>query len=86
MEVMINGCRVEIKGLSDIIAYKKRLYQEVVNLREELKEKEADLKKAETYLKYNCQHNWITDSVDSMKGYKQGIIIKYCGKCELTIT
>jgi cell shape-determining protein MreC len=84
MEVMINGCRVEINGLSDIIAYKKRLYQEVVNLREELKEKEADLKKVETYLKYNCQHNWITDSVDSMKGYKQGIIIKYCEKCELS--
>ena len=84
MEVMINGCRVEIKGLSDIIAYKKRLYQEVVNLREELKEKEADLKKVETYLKYNCQHNWITDSVDSMKGYKQGIIIKYCENCELS--
>ena len=84
MEVMINGCRVEIKGLSDIIAYKKRLYQEVVNLREELKEKESDLKKVETYLKYNCQHNWITDSVDSMKGYKQGIIIKYCEKCELS--
>ena len=84
MEVMINGCRVEINGLSDIIAYKKRLYQEVVNLREELKEKEADLKKVETYLKYNCQHSWITDSVDSMKGYKQGIIIKYCEKCELS--
>ena len=67
-----------------IIAYKKRLYQEVVNLREELKEKESDLKKVETYLKYNCQHNWITDSVDSMKGYKQGIIIKYCEKCELS--
>jgi len=84
MEVMINGCRVEINGLPDIIAYKKRLYQEVVNLREELKEKEADLKKVKTYLKYNCQHNWITDSVDSMKGYKQGIIIKYCEKCELS--
>jgi len=84
MEVMINGCIVEINGLSDIISYKKRLYQEVVNLREELKEKEADLKKVKTYLKYNCQHNWITDSVDSMKGYKQGIIIKYCEKCELS--
>ena len=84
MEVMINGCIVEINGLPDIISYKKRLYQEVVNLREELKEKEADLKKVETYLKYNCQHNWITDSVDSMKGYKQGIIIKYCENCELS--
>lgn len=84
MEVMINGCIVEINGLPDIISYKKRLYQEVVNLREELKEKEADLKKVKTYLKYNCQHNWITDSVDSMKGYKQGIIIKYCENCELS--
>ena len=84
MEVMINGCRVQITNLPDIISYKKRLYQEVVNLREELKEKEADLKKVKTYLKYNCQHNWITDSVDSMKGYKQGIIIKYCEKCELS--
>ena len=85
MEVMINVCRVQITNLPDIISYKKRLYQEVVNLREELKEKEADLKKVETYLKYNCQHNWITDSVDSMKGYKQGIIIKYCEKCELSV-
>ena len=84
MEITVNGCKVEMTGLNDIISYKKRLYQEVVNLREELKEKEADLKKVETYLKYNCQHNWITDSVDSMKGYKQGIIIKYCEKCELS--
>ena len=84
MEITVNGCKVEMTSLPDIISYKKRLYQSIVNLREELKEKEADLKKAETYLKYNCQHNWITDSVDSMKGYKQGIIIKYCEKCELS--
>ena len=84
MEITVNGCKVEMTSLPDIISYKKRLYQSIVNLREELKEKEADLKKVETYLKYNCQHNWITDSVDSMKGYKQGIIIKYCEKCELS--
>ena len=84
MEITVNGCKVEMTSLPDIISYKKRLYQSIVNLREELKEKEADLKKVETYLKYNCQHNWITDSVDSMEGYKQGIIIKYCEKCELS--
>ena len=53
MEVMINGCRVEINGLPDIISFKNKTYQEIVNLKEELKEKEADLKKANTYLKYN---------------------------------
>jgi hypothetical protein len=84
MEIVINGCIVEINGLPDIISFKNKTYQEIVNLKEELKEKEADFKKAETYLKYNCNHNWITDSIDQMKGYKQGIIIKYCEKCELT--
>ena len=86
METTVNGCKVEISGLPDIISYKKRLYQEIVNLKEELKEKEAELKKFETYLQYNCNHIWITDSVDQMNGYRQGILIKYCEKCELTIT
>ena len=86
MEITVNGCKVEMTGLNDIISYKKRLYQDIVNLKEELKEKEAELKKFETYLQYNCNHIWITDSVDQMNGYRQGILIKYCDKCELTIT
>ena len=84
MDIMINGCCVEITHLADIISFKKKTYQEIVNLKEELKEKEEDLKKAETYLKFNCNHNWITDSIDSMEGYKEGIIIKYCTECELS--
>jgi len=86
MEVVINGCIVEINELPDIISFKNKTYQEIVNLKEELKEKEEDLKKANIYLKYNCDHNWVTDSIDQMKGYKQGIIIKYCENCELTVT
>ena len=86
MEITVNGCRVQMTSLSDIISYKKRLYQSIVNIKEELKEKEEELKRFETYLKYNCQHDWQTDYVDSMQGYKQGIMIKYCSKCELTIT
>ena len=86
METTVNGCKVEISGLPDIISYKKRLYQEIVNLKEELKEKEAELKKFETYLQYNCNHIWITDSVEQMNGYRQGILIKKKKKCELTIT
>ena len=86
MEINLNGCKVEMTSLPDIISYKKRLYQSIVNLKEEIKEKEDSLKKVETYLKWNCNHNWVTDSIDSMKGYKQGIRIKYCEKCELTVT
>ena len=86
MEITVNGCRVQMTSLPDIISYKKRLYQNIVNLKEELKEKEEELKRFETYLKYNCVHDWQTDYIDSMLGYKQGIMIKYCSKCELTIT
>ena len=86
MEVIINNCAVKISGLSDIISYKKRLYQDIVNLKEELKDKESELKRVETYLKYNCKHNWIIDSIDQMKGYKRCVTIKYCSECELTIS
>ena len=86
MEITVNGCKVQMTSLPDIISYKKRLYQDIVNLKEELKEKEAELKKFKTYLQYNCNHIWVTDSVDQMNGYRQGILIKYCEKCELTIT
>ena len=34
MEITVNGCKVEMTGLSDIISYKKRLYQNIVNLKE----------------------------------------------------
>ena len=84
MEITVNNCKVVLCDMQSIISYKIKTYQEVVNLKEELKEKEEDLKKAETYLKFNCNHNWITDSIDSMEGYKEGIIIKYCTECELS--
>ena len=44
MEITVNGCRVQMTSLSDIISYKKRLYQNIVNIKEELKEKEDELK------------------------------------------
>ena len=37
MEVVINGCIVEINELPDIISFKNKTYQEIVNLKEELK-------------------------------------------------
>ena len=45
MEIVINGCIVEINRLPDIISFKNKTYQEIVNLKEELKEKEADFKR-----------------------------------------
>jgi len=84
MEISKNGCRVIIDNVDDIIFYKKRLSQSVVNLKEELKEKQEALDKVEKYLYANCNHQWVTDSIDSMKNYKLGQIIKYCEICELS--
>jgi len=84
MEISKNGCRVIIDNVDDIIFYKKRLSQSVINLKEELKEKEEALDKVEKYLYANCNHQWVTDSIDSMKNYKLGQIIKYCEICELS--
>tara|TARA_B100001250_G_C19530038_1_gene669957 strand:- start:324 stop:581 length:258 start_codon:yes stop_codon:yes gene_type:complete len=84
MEISENGCKVIIDNVDDIIFYKKRLYQSIINLKEELKEKQEALDKVEKYLYANCNHQWVTDSIDSMKNYKLGQIIKYCEICELS--
>ena len=84
MEITENGFNILISTLPDIISHKKKLYQSVVNLKEELKEKEEELNKVEKYLYANCKHQWVTDSIDSMKNYKLGQIIKYCEICELS--
>ena len=84
MEISKNGCRVIIDNVDDIIFYKKRLSQSINNLKEELKEKQEALDKVEKYLYVNCNHQWVTDSIDSMKNYKLGQIIKYCEICELS--
>ena len=83
MEITVNNCKVVLCDMQSIISYKIKTYQEVVNLKEELKEKEEDLLKVKKYLNVHCKHNWVTDSIDSMEGYKQGIIIKYCDNCEM---
>ena len=84
MEITENGCKINIQTIDDIIFYKKRLYQSIINLKEELKEKQESLDKVEKYLYVNCNHQWVTDSIDSMKNYKLGQIIKYCEICELS--
>ena len=84
MEINENGFNILISTFPDIISHKKKLYQSVINLKEELKEKEEELNKVEKYLYANCKHQWVTDSIDSMKNYKLGQIIKYCEICELS--
>ena len=83
MEIIVNDCRVTLSNLDSIISYKKKLSQSVFNLETELKEKQEELKRVKLFLRRNCNHNLVVDSIDSMKGYKQGIVIKYCDKCEL---
>lgn len=84
MDVVINNCIVEINELPDIISFKNKTYQDIVNLKEELKEKQEALDNVVKYLYANCNHQWVSDSIDSMKNNKLGQIIKYCEICELS--
>jgi hypothetical protein len=83
MEVTENNITIVIHGIEDIIFYKKKIAKQIFNLNQDLKEKKETLEKVEKYIRYNCKHNWITDSIDSMKNYKLGQIITYCEYCEL---
>jgi len=76
-----------IINLKDELKEKQRVNQSVINLKEELKElkeKQEALHNVEKYLYVNCNHQWVTDSIDSIKNYKLGQIIKYCEICELS--
>lgn len=83
MDIIVNGCTVTLSDLDSIISYKKNLSQSVFNLEKELKEKREELNRVKLYLRHHCKHDWTVDSIDSLKGYKEGILIKYCDKCEL---
>ena len=49
----------------------------------DLEENETELKKLKQFLRLNCKHNWVSDHVDLMKGYRESVPIKYCEICEL---
>ena len=48
-----------------------------------------DGRKKETYeylkkfLRINCHHKWVTDSIDLLEGYRECVQIKYCELCKL---
>ena len=84
MDIYVNNCCVRIHDISDIVFHKQKLYQSIVNLKQDLKEKEDELKNVEKYLSIHCEHKWVTDSIDSMKNYKLAQPIKYCEICELS--
>ena len=71
----------EITDISNSIFFKEG---EVKNLKVKLEEKRELLRKITNDLINICDHVWETDFIDSMKGYKLAIPIRYCKKCELT--
>lgn len=84
MEITVNNCPVLLGDLDSIISHKKKLSQRMYNLRSLLEDTEEDLERFKKYLYTHCHHNWITDSIDSMEGFKEGQLIKYCDICELS--
>ena len=51
-DIYVNNCCVRIHDISDIVFHKQKLYQSIVNLKQELREKEDELKNVEKIFKY----------------------------------
>jgi len=83
LNIIENGCVENLSSIKDIIEYKKKLQQKIFNMKIELKDGEKNLKEIKSFLRIYCNHCWKVDYIDSMKGYKEGVSIKYCEKCEL---
>tara|TARA_Y100000996_G_scaffold411316_1_gene395235 strand:+ start:1141 stop:1389 length:249 start_codon:yes stop_codon:yes gene_type:complete len=69
------------KALYDI---RDKLTDEIHSLNNELFEKKLRLNTVMNIIRKNCEHVWITDYIDSINGYKESQMIKYCEKCEAT--
>ena len=74
-------------ALEKIIDLKNNLQCELANavgdeytMMEEKKETYEYLKK---FLRINCHHKWLTDTIDLLEGYREGVQIKYCEICEI---
>jgi len=82
-EIIQDGCCVQLTDIESVIEVKKKVQQRVITIEKELKEEKEELKKLKTFLKINCDHNIVTDYIDLLEGYKEGVFIRYCDKCEL---
>jgi len=63
-----------------IINLKKKIKQEVIQARLDLKEKEYTLQEINSFLKINCKHKYEQDFVSS--GFDDLRLIEYCVYCE----
>tara|TARA_Y100000389_G_scaffold104355_1_gene101219 strand:- start:1303 stop:1524 length:222 start_codon:yes stop_codon:yes gene_type:complete len=69
----------------DILYKTKELLEEhIKETKNYLFYKEELLKKCIKKIQENCNHIIVTDSIDLLEGYKEGVIIKYCENCEKT--
>ena len=63
-----------------IIKLKKKLKQEIFQIKLDLESKENTLQEINSFLKKNCNHNYETDYVSS--GLDDIKYIEYCTYCE----
>ena len=66
--------------LNTLILVKKKLENEIMFLKSDIMEKQEILRKIKRVIDNNCQHNWITDYIDTDPEHTERII--YCDICE----
>ena len=48
-----------------------------------MKEEKETYEYLKNFLRINCHHKWVTDSIDLLEGYRECVQIKYCKLCKL---
>ena len=68
--------------LNTLILVKKKLENEIMFLKSDIMEKQEILHKINGVIDKNCQHNWVTDYIDT--DVERTERITYCDICEKT--
>ncbi len=72
------------KSLKMLIRFRDMAAREVMFMESELGDKKRALADVNLLISELCEHDWITDHIDQLAGYKQSQPIVYCSKCDAT--
>ncbi len=72
------------RSLEMLIRFRDMTAREVMFMESELETKRCALKDVTALIDELCTHNWVSDHVDQLAGYKQAQPIVYCSECDAT--
>jgi hypothetical protein len=70
--------------LQGLVSLRQQITRDIANLEQASDEKRMQIDCINKFLLERCDHDWVTDYIDHMKGYRLSEMIIYCAHCELS--